>query len=48
MTPARPQDDRPQNIKWMLWYCRKYIPGFAEMHDRAKASKLVAAKAGKK
>lgn len=33
-----------QDTKFMLWYCRKYIPGFAEMHDRAKASKLVASK----
>lgn len=34
-----------QNTKFMLAYCRKYIPGFADMHDRAKASKLVSAKA---
>lgn len=36
-----------ENTEWMLDWCRRMIPGFADMHDRAKASKLVSAKVGK-
>lgn len=39
MTDTTNKPQRKQNVKFMLAYCRKYIPGFAAMHDRAKASR---------
>lgn len=40
-----PEPKAANNTEWMLGWCRKTIPGFADMNDRALASKIVGSKA---
>lgn len=39
MTADAPEPKPKQNVKFMLKWCRKNIPGFADMQDRALAAK---------